>query len=322
MLSFLPRLYRALGVVARVGRFRAAVFAFAAAIVAPAAAFACACGCAVFDVGTSSLLPSGPGATAFFEYDFLDQNMDWSGTSRAPAFADADKEIRTDFFLAGGQYMFNDSWGMMAEVPFADRLLRTDIGNGAIGAFQHMALGDIRLMGVYSGFSPDMSSGVLFGVKLPTGDHTYPNFDPDTEIGQGSTDVLLGGFHTGALTPSQSFSYFTQVLWEHEVMVQYGYRPGAEVNGAFGVSYNNANLGDVHVSPIVQLLLSRRERDGDTNGDPVNTGYTRLIVAPGVEFDRDAWKFYADVEVPFYQDMNGHQLVAPAALKFILSRSF
>lgn len=322
MLSCLQRLHRALGRIAHCTLVRSAAFAFSAMLAATGAALACACGCAVFDVGTSSLLPSGPGATAFVEYDFLDQNTDWGGTSRAPASADDDKEIRTNFFLAGGQYMFNDSWGVMAEVPYTDRLLRTETAPGMIGSFWHSALGDIRLMGVYSGFSSEMSTGVLFGAKLPTGDHTYPNFDPDTQIGQGSTDVLLGGFHTGSLTPSQSFGYFAQALWEHEVLIQYGYRPGAEVNAAFGVSYNDAALGDVHVAPILQLLLSRRERDGDINGDPVNTGYTRLIAAPGVEFDRGAWKLYADVEVPFYQDMNGHQLVAATALKFILSRSF
>jgi hypothetical protein len=303
-------------------RLRLAGSLIAAILAAPGVAQACACGCAVFDVGTSSLLPSGPGATAFFEYDFLDQNIDWSGTSRAPASANGDKEIRTDFFLAGGQYMFNDSWGTMVEIPFADRLLRTEQENGSIGSFRHFALGDIRLMGVYSGFSPDMSTGVLFGVKLPTGDHTYPHFDADNEIGQGSTDVLLGGYHTGALTPTQSFGYFAQLLWQHEVAIQYGYRPGAELNAALGLSYNDAMLGDVHVAPVVQLIYSRRERDGGPNGDPVNTGYSRLIAAPGLEFDRDAWKLYADVELPFYQDMNGHQLVAAAALKVILSRSF
>ena len=42
-------------------------------VLMPANAFACACGCAVFDVGTSSLLPTGPGGTVFLEYDFLDQ---------------------------------------------------------------------------------------------------------------------------------------------------------------------------------------------------------------------------------------------------------
>lgn len=292
------------------------------ALLAPSLAWACACGCAVFDVGTSSLLPSGPGGTAYFEYDFLDQNMDWSGTSRAPASADTDKEIRTSFFFAGTQYMFNDSWGVMAEIPFADRVLRTSVANGNVATFEHVALGDVRVMGVYSGFSPDMSSGVLFGAKLPTGDHTYPNFDPDTEIGQGSTDVLLGGYHTGALVADGSFSYFAQALWEQEVLIQYGYRPGAELNAAFGISYNNITIGDVHLAPIIQVLFSRRERDGDSNGNSVDTGYTRMIAAPGIELDRDDWKFYADVEVPFHQDINGHQLVAPAALKVILSRSF
>jgi len=320
MLSSRPLLRRKLS--AARAPLGVAGFFSVATLLAPSLASACACGCAVFDVGTSSLLPSGPGGTAFFEYDYLDQNQDWSGTSRAPASANGDKEIRTDFFFAGGQYMFNDSWGVMAEIPFANRLLRTEQDNGSIGAFQHFALGDIRLMGVYSGFSPDMSTGALFGVKLPSGDHTYPGFDPDNEIGQGSTDILLGGYHTGGLTPGGSFGYFAQALWQHEVAIQFGYRPGAELNAALGASYNDANLGDVHVAPVVQLLFSQRARDGGINGDPVNTGYTRLLAAPGIEFDREAWKFYADVEVPFYQNMNGHQLVAPAAMKFILSHSF
>jgi hypothetical protein len=318
----LPRLRQAFRALPGIAPSPLAGVVSAAMMLAPAIAHACACGCAVFDVGTSSLLPSGPGATAFFEYDFLDQNIDWSGTSRAPASANDDKEIRSDFFLAGAQYMFDSSWGVMTEVPLANRLMRTEQDDGSIGTFRHLALGDIRLMGMYSGFSPDMSTGLLFGMKLPTGDHTYPGFDADNQIGQGSTDILLGGYHTGALTPTQSFGYFAQALWQHEVAIQYGYRPGAELNAVLGASYNDATLGDMHVAPVVQLLYSRRERDGGPNGDPVNTGYSRLIVAPGVEFDRGDWKFYADVEVPFYQDMNGHQLIAPAALKFILSRNF
>ncbi len=42
-----------------------------------------------------------------------------------------------------------------------------------------------------------MSSGLSLGVKLPTGDWTYPNFDRDTSIGTGTTDLLLGGYHLG-----------------------------------------------------------------------------------------------------------------------------
>lgn len=301
---------------------KAACVAFFASIFAPSQALACACGCAVFDVGTSSLLPSGPGGNVFFEYDYLDQATNWSGTSRAPAANNSDKEIRTDFFLAGGQYMFNSDWGVMAEIPYTERYFRTQIDPMTIGTFDHSALGDIRLMGVYSGFSPDMSTGVIFGAKLPTGDHTYPNFDPDTEIGSGSTDILLGGYHTGALTPDQSFSYFAQLLWQHEVLIQSGYRPGAELNGAVGVSYNNFMIGNAHIAPIFQMVASNRARDGGVNGNPGDTGYTRLIASPGFEIDQNAWKFYADVEVPAYQDMNGNQLVAPWAVKTIVSYAF
>ena len=39
-----------------------------------------------------------------------------------------------------------------------------------------------------------MSTGLIFGVKLPTGDWKFAGFDRDTEIGSGSTDVLVGGY--------------------------------------------------------------------------------------------------------------------------------
>jgi hypothetical protein len=295
--------------------------ATAAIVLWPSAGFACACGCAVFDVGTSTLLPSGPGGTVFFEWDFLDQTTNWSRSGSAPSTDNDDKEIRSNFFLAGGQYMFNESWGTMVEVPFAERYFRTEAEDNP-GSFHHVALGDVRLMGVYSGFFPDMSTGIVFGLKLPTGDHTYRNFDPDTEIGTGSTDVLLGGYHRGNLTITGSWSYFAQLLWQHEIATQDHYRPGAELNTAAGVSYNGFRIGKIGVAPILQLLVSNRERDGGAAGDPDNTGYTRLLVSPGVGVSYNAWKLYSDVEVPVYQYVNGNQLIAPWALKVIASYNF
>jgi len=299
------------------------LFAFSASatLLAPSAGLACACGCAVFDVGTSSLLPSGPGGTIFLEYDFLDQTENWSGERSAPAADNTDKEIRSNFLVAGGQYMFNSDWGVMAEVPYTDRFFRTS-DPGDPGAFDHGSLGDIRLMGVYSGFSPDMSTGAIFGVKLPTGDHTYPNFDSDVEIGSGSTDILLGGYHMGSLTADDSFGYFSQLLFQHEIATQYAYRPGYELNVAAGVSYNEIMLGNgIHVAPILQFILSNRGRDGEANGDPLDSGYTRFIISPGIEVDRGDWKVYADAEIQVYDHVNGNQLIAPVALKFITSYS-
>ena len=173
----------------------------------PTSSLACACGCNVFDVGTASMLPTDTGVTTFLEYDFMDQTDNRSGTSSAPAANNADKEIRTNFFTAGAQYQITRSWGVMAEVPVWNRTFRTenDAGTG-VDTFTHTALGDVRLMGVYTGLSGDLSTGLQLGVKLPTGDWRYGGFDRDTEIGAGSTDILIGGYHRGALTKEQALT--------------------------------------------------------------------------------------------------------------------
>ncbi len=289
----------------------------------PNLAQACACGCGVFDVGTSALLPTGSGGLAFFEYNFMDQNQNHSGVSRAPAANNDDKEIKTNFFTFGGQYMFSHAWGVMAEVPYWTRTFRT-LGDDGVDTFNHSAFGDIRLRGMYTGFSHDMSTGITFGVKLPTGDWKYVNFDRDTEIGTGSTDILIGAFHRGALTKDNSFSYFVQMQWDKPVASQGGYTPGEEWDGALGAHYNGLTLGGgkIRVSPVFQVLVSQRARDSGANADPADSGYSRAIASPGVEVGLNDWTVYGDVEIPIYQFYNGNQLAAPEAVKVIVSRSF
>src|SRR5260221_6922236 len=43
-------------------------------------AWGCACGCGIFDAGTSAMLPTHEGGVTFLEYDFMDQNKNWSDT--------------------------------------------------------------------------------------------------------------------------------------------------------------------------------------------------------------------------------------------------
>src|SRR5450432_2458779 len=101
-----------------------------AGMLAPSMVHACACGCGVFDVGTSSMFPQGGGGTAYFGYAYQDQNRNWNGSSQASAANNDDKEIRTDFFNVGVQYMFNSSWGAQLQVPFAYRYFKVeDAGN-------------------------------------------------------------------------------------------------------------------------------------------------------------------------------------------------
>src|SRR5882724_11574552 len=96
-----------------------------AGMIAPSVVHACACGCGVFDIGTSSMFPQGAGGMAYFGYDYQDQNRNWHGTSRASAANNNDKQIRTDFFNISVQYMFNSSWGVQAQLPFAYRYFKT-----------------------------------------------------------------------------------------------------------------------------------------------------------------------------------------------------
>lgn len=285
----------------------------------PAYAWACACGCGVFDVGTASLLAGGTGGTAFFEYDFMNQRENWRGTSQAPNADNSDRKIRTSFMTLGGQYMFNRSWGVMGELPVWQRHFETT-DNGVLNRFDHTALGDIRVMGIYSGFSADMSTGIIFGTKLPTGDSSFAGFDADTEIGTGSTDVLLGLYHQGALDQDANWIWFGQAMSDTPVLHKPGYQPGAEVDAALGGYYNSWYLSaETKIAPLFQLIVSHRAQDRGSLADPADSGYNRMLIAPGVEFDTGPFKVYGDIELPIYQDVRGNQLVAPEQFKVILS---
>jgi hypothetical protein len=295
-----------------------------AGMLAPGVVHACACGCGVFDVGTSSMFPQGEGGMAYFSYAYQDQFRNWNGTSQAPSLNNDDREIRTDFFSTGIQYMFNSSWGAQLQVPFAYRYFKTvdDAGNTVSTTWG--SLGDIRVEGIYTGFAADQSTGVTFGFKLPTGNDNYDPaiVDRDTQIGTGSTDILLGGFHRGNLTADEKWDWFAQTLLDVPMLIQAGYRPGVELDSAAGIDYKGWALGRVKISPVMQAIFSYRSNDSGDASDSANSGYERLLLSPGVEFHIHPVKVYADVELPVFQNVNGNQLVAPVLFKVNLSYMF
>jgi hypothetical protein len=299
-----------------------------AGVLVPGAAWACACGCGVFDVGTGLMLPEGAGGMAFLDYDYQDQNQNWSGNSSAPAANNGDKEIETHFVTLGLQYMFNRSWGAQIEVPYWTRTFNTDVNFGAppaqVVSRNWSGLGDLRIKGIYTGFSEDLSSGITFGLKLPTGSDNRDGdvVDRDTQISSGSTDVLLGGFYRHQLTHDNSFTWFTQAELDVPVLKQGDYRPGLEADAAAGIYYNNLSLGRVKITPVAQVIGSWRGRDNGAAAAPDDSGYQRVLLSPGIEFHLHPVKIYADVEIPVYQNMNGNQLVAPALVKVSLSYMF
>jgi len=322
------------------------------------AALACACGCSVFDVGgLDTPQEQDHGGRIFFEFWSGDQNENFVGSSKAPASLNTDKEINTQWYNVGFEYMFNRDWGMMVRMPTTSRALNTETDlsfPGEIQTFKATAIGDIEVMGMYTGFFPDMSTGVIFGLKFPTGPYTTPGMDRDTQIGTGSTDLLLGGFHRGMLSGDNAWQYFSQVMWRQPFLyrnaadpqgffdgnlgVVQSYHPGLQVDGAVGILYNNWYnvLGFDKITPLGQVIVSHRNADTGTGADPFNSGFDRVMLSPGIEFTKvldeannRVLKTYFDIEVPVYYRANAAenagtegQLVAPYLIRVVTSYNF
>jgi hypothetical protein len=311
-----------------------AVAAVLAIGLAPGTASACACGCGIFDIGANSAFPnqSDSGLSAFVRYNYMDQNKNWEGGSSAPASDNPDKEIKTSFITFGGQYMINHDWGVMVELPiFVRSFTSTGDGtaepNGQVFTSNLTDFGDLMINGVYTGFSPDMSTGVTFGIKLPTGNYTGPYenpgqtgpgttgglvYDRDSLPGTGSTDLLLGAYHVGALNQDGSLAYFSQIRAQIPIMERAGasgtYRPGNEFDAGVGITYSFGKAGAFDkVAPVLQLIGGDRSADSGTGanpGNPNNSGYRRLMIAPGVDVRIQKVKLYFDVSIPVVQHTN------------------
>jgi len=322
-----------------------------------AAAHACACGCSVFDVGGLDLpQEQDHGGRVFLEYWSGDQTQNYVGSSKASPALNTDKEINTQWINVGFSYNFNRDWGVMVRIPTVNRTLTTDTQNPAFGiaSFNSKDIGDIEIMGTYTGFFKDMSTGVIFGVKLPSGTYNAPGLDRDTQIGSGSTDLLLGAFHRGMLSGDNAWQYFSQIMLRQPFLYQAAadpqgffdgnagvvqtYFPGRQIDGAAGIVYNNWYhvLGLDKITPLAQVIVSHRDNDTGTGADPFNSGFDRVMLSPGIEFTKvvdeannRVVKLYADVEVPVYYRANAAnnagtegQLVAPYLIKVVASYNF
>ena len=296
--------------------------AFVVFLFLPSLLHACACGCNVFDVGASAMFPAHPGGMAFLEWDYQNQNRNWSGASPSSADNNSDKKILTNFFTLGYQYVFNRQWGVMAELPYSNRYFKTTDANDNVVAFTHSVVGDIRLKGLYTGLSPDMSTGLIFGVKLPSGDYTYSHFDPDTELGSGSTDLLVGAYHIGRIPAMNGWGWFMNGQLDQTVLNAGGYRPGSQLDAVAGGYYDRWMIGNVKIAPLAQVIESFRWRDSGTFAHSQDSGFERILLAPGVEFGIADFTIYADVGFPVLQNVNGQQLVASELFKLNVSYHF
>lgn len=296
---------------------------FLAIFLAANDALACACGCGVFNVGTSALLPNCEGGLVFAQYDQMDQNRNWSKHKKSNGH-NHDKKIETQTVTIGGQYMFNRDWGAAIRVPYVTRYVQNLPHSGGMSYTRHSDVGDIRVNGIYSGFFDDMSTGLIFGLKLPTGQTNSQTLVRNTQIGSGTTDSILGAYHFGAFGKTAA-GYFLQSTYERPFIRHQGYSPGYEISYATGVYYNLGQVGFAkRVAPLLQIFGAKKGQDSgwaDPSHNP-NSGYHQIFFAPGIEIAVGNYKFYADVEFPIYRSVNGNQLVPQNLYKVIVGYNF
>jgi hypothetical protein len=288
-------------------------------------AAACACGCGVFDVGAGTFFPNDAdhGLATWVRFSGQDQTRNWAGTGAAPATNNADRTIRTQFYTVGAQYMFSNAWGAMLEIPVANRSFGSTDDSGNPTGVRTATQGDLQLLSMYTGFSDDGSTGLVFGLKFPTGRFNTAGFDRDTQVGTGSTDLILGGYHLGGLNADNTLAYFLQARVQIPIAIQDHYHPGSEYFAVAGLTYDLGPwLFFDRVAPVVQLIAQHRESDRGANAFPQNSGLNRLLVGPGIDLRAGRFKLFADVEFPVHQWVRGNQLVAPLLYRLQLTTLF
>jgi hypothetical protein len=288
----------------------------AVALASPSQASGCACGCSVYFVGTRWMMVTSPGTRLFFQYSYLDQSQNWSGLQRASSDLNSDKLITTSFYTLGMQCMVDRDWGLMVSVPVWDRYRSGIDDDGNAFSVRHRSIGDAKVMGMYTGFSDDMSTALSFGLKLPTGRFDETLLDRDTQIGSGTTDVLLSAYQ---MAQEQGWGWYVQGALVSPLSERNGYKPGNDFNAAVGFHYDGLS-SSFGVVPIASIVASLRGRDSGSQADPENSGYTRLFASAGVEVVISN-SIHLDFEagLPLYSRVNGNQLVAPQLLNSTLS---
>jgi hypothetical protein len=264
-------------------------------------------------------MPTSSGIRMALLYDYMDQRNNWSDWRAAASNLNSDIELRTNFYTLGMQYMANRDWGVMIEIPAWDRYFVTTDETGTSASADHISLADIRIMGLYTGLSEDMSTGIVFGLKLPSGQFNQSLLDRDTQIGTGTTDVLLGAYKMGQ---ANGWGWTAQALYQHPLSPRDEYLPGDNFDASISIHYDNF-MEMYNVVPFLQLVASFRGADSGLYSDPDNTGYQRLYISPGLEVTAIGhFSIFGSLKIPIITRVNGYQLVAPALSTVTLSYRF
>jgi hypothetical protein len=200
-------------------------------------------------------------------------------------------------------------------LPWFDRSHATIAeGDTDVSTSHDSGIGDVRIVARYSGLDAQRSTGLMFGIKLPTGNaddrfETGPQrgeiVDRGLQLGSGTTDVIIGAYHFGAF--NQDWSYFGQITAQQALNSDDGFKPGTGVNLNVGVRYGT----NTTFVPQLQINARVEKREQGINADVDNSGATLVYLSPGVTWTPTRqFSLFAFVQAPLYQRVNGLQLEA------------
>lgn len=302
----------------------------------PLDALACsACGCSLdSDWSSQGSAPATRVLSVDVRYDYLNQTQLRRGTGKVdkaslalPNDDEIQQQTRNRVLTTTVDYAVDSQWGVSMALPYVDRFHTTIApGDTNISASKSSSLGDVRLLARYDGLGGAAHTGVQFGLKLPTGSiHTRFSDGPQAgealdrglQPGTGTTDLIVGLYHAGAL--NDQLGYFGKVQVQQALNTRDEFKPSNKLNLSLGLRYT----ANEQVTPQLQLNLASEGRESGTNADRDNSGSVLAYLSPGVSVSVSKQvQVYGFVQLPVYQHVNGLQLepksTASLGLRFSL----
>lgn len=305
-----------------------------AALCLPSFALA-SCGAAFCTVNTNWTTQSAmveAGSLFDLRYEFIDQDQPFFGGDKVavgqiPHHHDEVSTLNRNL-VATYSHSFGGGWGLTLSAPITERdhlHIHNHHGELIPEQWHFTELGDLRAVGRYQFASVGdplnpSTSGITFGLKLPTGRTTVANGEGERaerslQPGSGTTDLLIGGYYHQRLTASDA-SWFAQLQYQHALNTRSGYKPGAQLGADLGYRHG---LGD-KLSLLGQLNFVHKRADSGSEAEPDDSGGRYVFLSPGLSYAiSDNLQLYGFYQHPLYRHVNGVQLTADRALVIGLS---
>lgn len=267
-----------------------------------------------------------PGASLDLRYEYIHQNQPRAGNTNVGVgqIRRHHDEVSTvnRNLLATYSYNFNSAWGLSVMAPIVDRKhlhIHNHRGAQIPEQWKFRELGDVRVVGRYQLPSPgDLStpgtSGITFGLKLPTGKINIANGEDDVaertlQPGSGTTDAIIGAYFHQKL-PRWNSNCFVQTQYQHALNDRDEFKPGSQFSIDTGYRYNVTDT----LGALVQFNFLIKQRDKGAQAEPEDSGGRFLSISPGISYSAtDRIQIYAFFQRPLYQHVNGVQLTANKA---------